>query len=326
MSMPTVDTFSNEDGSGTGYLDVSWAPVDGVTKYQVILFNGSIHSYWDVPANQNNWTTKGKGMFPTKDQIEGGQVNFRRDGTGSDFSADPSKLYKKAFEVNGGLNYSDSYEYYIRVTAVFEDGASPISYPTNSTIPYDNTDSFFTLEGMGASYTEEESIAIINLIPTVEQYIKPDNNGLLSLSQEFEKQVDPVVYNHFINGIENINKSIQNKEFEIDYNNSQIKLIETNPFELQPFSSTTKHWWGVEWKLSKSEANTWMNRFSDRAFTWGVVSALTGALGAPHASVAAIIMAAGNFYIYKELRDNTSSKGSTLVFKWAPPSVYAKKR
>jgi len=28
-------------------------------------------------------------------------------------------------------------------------------------------------------------------------------------------------------------------------------------------------------------------------------------------------MAAGNYYIYKGLRDNTSSKGSTLVFKWA---------
>ncbi|MEH7453436.1 hypothetical protein [Gottfriedia acidiceleris] len=140
MSRPTVETYSNEDGSGTGYLDVSWMPVDGVTKYQVILFNGSIHSYWDIPANQNTWTTKGKGMFPTKEQIGGGQVNFRRDGTGTDFSAGPSKLYKKAFEVNGGLNYSDSNEYYVRVTAVFEDGASPISYPTNSTIPYDNTD------------------------------------------------------------------------------------------------------------------------------------------------------------------------------------------
>ncbi|MEH7453438.1 hypothetical protein [Gottfriedia acidiceleris] len=58
----------------------------------------------------------------------------------------------------------------------------------------------------------------------------------------------------------------------------------------------------------------------------GVVSALAGTLGAPHASVAAIIMAAGNYYIYKELRDNTSSKGSILVLKSAPPSVYAKKR
>ncbi|PET58542.1 hypothetical protein CN514_14635 [Bacillus sp. AFS001701] len=54
-----------------------------------------------------------------------------------------------------------------------------------------------------------------------------------SLTQEFEKQVDPVVYNHFINGIENINKCIENKEIEIDYINSEIKLIETNPFELQ---------------------------------------------------------------------------------------------
>ncbi|KQL37795.1 hypothetical protein AN960_16185 [Bacillus sp. FJAT-25509] len=93
--MPTVEAFSNEDGTGTGYLNVSWKPVEGVTKYQIILFNGSIHSYWDVPANQTTCTTKGKGMFPTDEQIELGQVNFLRNGNGTDFASDPSTLYQK---------------------------------------------------------------------------------------------------------------------------------------------------------------------------------------------------------------------------------------
>ncbi|PGM59856.1 hypothetical protein [Bacillus sp. AFS053548] len=65
MSMPTVEAFSNEDRTGTEYLDVTWEPIEDVTKYQVILFNGSIHSYWDFPAAETFWTTKGKGMFPT---------------------------------------------------------------------------------------------------------------------------------------------------------------------------------------------------------------------------------------------------------------------
>lgn len=134
MPKPNVEAFSNEDGTGTGYLDVSWEPVEGITKYQIILFNGSIHSYWDVPADQTTWTTKDKGMFPTNEQIEAGQVNFRRDGKGTDFVVDPSTLYKKAFEINGGLNYSNSSEYYVRVTAVHEDGASPISYATKTSI------------------------------------------------------------------------------------------------------------------------------------------------------------------------------------------------
>ncbi|WP_335479085.1 HNH endonuclease [Gottfriedia acidiceleris] len=36
--MPTVEVYSNEDGTGTGYLDISWEPIEGVTKYQIILF------------------------------------------------------------------------------------------------------------------------------------------------------------------------------------------------------------------------------------------------------------------------------------------------
>ncbi|MFF2879247.1 hypothetical protein ACFVR2_23435 [Gottfriedia sp. NPDC057991] len=134
MSIPTVEAFSNGNETGKGYFNVSWEPVDGVTKYQVILFNGSIHSYWNVPADQTSWTTKDKGMFPTEGQIEVGQVDFRRDGKGTEFSIDPSSLFKKAYEKNVGLNYSDSNEYYVRVTAVHEDGARPISYATTASI------------------------------------------------------------------------------------------------------------------------------------------------------------------------------------------------
>ncbi|MFC9744211.1 hypothetical protein ACFVKC_40720, partial [Streptomyces noursei] len=132
MPMPTVETISNEDG--TGYLDVSWEPVEGVKNYQILLFNGSIHSYWDVPANGTSWTTKGKGMFPTNEQIEAGKINFLRDGSGGEFATDPYNLYSKAYEVNGStLNYTDSTVYYVRVTAVYEDGASPISYAASPT-------------------------------------------------------------------------------------------------------------------------------------------------------------------------------------------------
>ncbi|MFF3022460.1 hypothetical protein ACFVRR_07330 [Gottfriedia sp. NPDC057948] len=143
MPAPTVEAFSNDDGTDTGYIDVSWEPVEGVTKYQVILFNGSIHSYWDVPSEETSWTTKDKGMFPIIEQIENGQVNFRRDGKATDFSIDPTTLYKKANEVNSSsLNYSESLDYYVRVTAVFDDGASPISYSAITQIPLESLPQF----------------------------------------------------------------------------------------------------------------------------------------------------------------------------------------
>ncbi|MFD4707835.1 hypothetical protein ACFWM3_23735 [Gottfriedia sp. NPDC058432] len=116
MPAPTVEAFSNDDGTDTGYIDVSWEPVEDVIKYQVILFNGSIHSYWDVPAEETSWTTKDKGMFPTIEQIENGQVNFRRDGKATDFSIDPTTLYKKANEVGIGVSLLLSTNYLLHQT------------------------------------------------------------------------------------------------------------------------------------------------------------------------------------------------------------------
>lgn len=133
MEKPIVEAHSN--GDGTGYLDVSWNPVEGAEKYQVILFNGNRHSYWDVAATETSWTTQGKGMFPTPSQIEAGQVDFLRTGTGGEFALNPNDLYTKAYELNGGLDYRNSVDYYIRVTTVYDDGASPISYPTKVKIP-----------------------------------------------------------------------------------------------------------------------------------------------------------------------------------------------
>ncbi|MEH7452483.1 geobacillin-26 family protein [Gottfriedia acidiceleris] len=62
-------------------------------------------------------------------------------GSGTDFAADPSILYQKTFGLNNsGLNYSQGTEYYIRITAVYSDGASasPISYANSSVIPFVN--------------------------------------------------------------------------------------------------------------------------------------------------------------------------------------------
>ncbi|MFF3021090.1 hypothetical protein ACFVRR_00300 [Gottfriedia sp. NPDC057948] len=165
MEKPTVEAIKNNDD--TGYINVSWKPVENVTKYQIILFNGSMHSYWDVPADQTSWTTKGKGMFPTKEQLEAGQVNFHRNGTGTEFSTDPCDIYQRATEVDNGLNYTDSTVYYVRVTAVHEDGARPISYAETASFlevvtPEEEAlfDTFPTLDEM----SEEQKELFYNLL------------------------------------------------------------------------------------------------------------------------------------------------------------------
>lgn len=48
-------------------------------------------------------------------------------------------------------------------------------------------------------------------------------------------------------------------------------------------------------------------------------------LGASY-GIASLMYTVGYYRMYTLLRDHTSSKGTRVVFKWAPPSVKAYKR
>lgn len=135
MPAPTVEAHLSAPNAVTGHLDVSWEAIPGAEKYQVILFNGAYHSYWDVPATETSWTTKGKGMFPTPEQLQAGTIDYLRNGTGMELLAQPSPLYEQAYEQRGGTDYSLTDNYYVRVTAVHHDGARPISPATTARIP-----------------------------------------------------------------------------------------------------------------------------------------------------------------------------------------------
>ena len=190
------------------------------------------------------------------------------------------------------------------------------------------------VEGMGSEYTENESLEIIDNVDVMDKYIS-EQDGVLVIDPAAKTEVDELVYSHYAKGVETINTLVEDENYVLD---DETKTI-VDPDSDQPsieqgsdqgdfvtLSSTSKYWWGVKWYLSKKEANKWQNKFSDYSFGWSVIAGVAGSIGAPAASVSAIIMAAGNYYFYKELRDNTSSKGSVLVFKWAPPKAYAYKR
>lgn len=88
-----------------------------------------------------------------------------------------------------------------------------------------------------------------------------------------------------------------------------------------------KYWWGLKWYMNSRESRYYRDLFNDRSFTWGFVSALIGMIpGSQPAFFAGMLMSAGNWYLYRELRDNRSYRGSVLVFKWAPPKIYAYRR
>jgi len=187
---------------------------------------------------------------------------------------------------------------------------------------------------MGNEYSEEQSMKILESIPIMDSYIKSKENKLF-LDPKAKKVVEPFVYKHFKRGIKEINRQIKEGTISLDTVNRSVNVStnipEQNPSSVDDnlvstYSYTKTYWWGVKWYLSKSESIYWQNRFADYSFGWSTIAAIAGVIGAPVASVAAVIMAAGNYYLYRELRDNTSYRGSVLVFKWAPPSAYAYKR
>jgi hypothetical protein len=197
-----------------------------------------------------------------------------------------------------------------------------------------------SVSGMGNQYSEEESLAIMEAISLMDQYIHQEGEKLV-LDTAAKAVVEPFVFAHFETGVAKINAEVAAGSLSLDTANESIKVDPVLTSQLSQgdyeaplkmkddgpqYSYTNKYWWGVKWYLSKKEATYWQNRFSDYAFGWSVIAAIAGVVGAPVASIAAIIMAAGNYYFYRELRDNTSSRGSVLVFKWAPPSAYAYKR
>lgn len=116
LNAPTGTATSNNDGSG--YSNLSWNAVAGATSYRIKIFNGASYETFDV-GNTTSWSTKGKGIWPTADEIAAGKYQLHHDGKGTELSTSPSGVYS-----NAGTKYASSRLYYFRVSAIFPGGES----------------------------------------------------------------------------------------------------------------------------------------------------------------------------------------------------------
>ncbi|MBC1983164.1 hypothetical protein [Listeria booriae] len=137
MAKPTVTSYRSENDGNTGYLNVSWQPVTDAISYKVGLFNGFNYQYVNV-GKATNWSTKGKKLWASNEDIANDKYQLRIDGTGSELPMDPMKTYTAANKANPNVNYSDRLFYYTRVIAVFENGESPVSEATTLTMPFED--------------------------------------------------------------------------------------------------------------------------------------------------------------------------------------------
>lgn len=137
---PTGTASGNGNNTGTGYVTLSWTAVPGATGYKVSIYNGRNYEDIDV-GNVTSWSTKGKKLWPTPQQVQshpnptsetdwisissGSQV-----GTGQDLPDDPSYLYKAT-----GGNYPNSKNYWFRVKAYNAWGETALSDAFMPTVP-----------------------------------------------------------------------------------------------------------------------------------------------------------------------------------------------
>ena len=101
-----VTAYGNALNSGTGYLNLNWGTVEGASNYYVGIHNGKAYEYFYVNG-ATSWTTQGKGIWPTEDEINSGRYLLHHDGAGAELPTIPAFSYNNSGgTLAGNLNYS----------------------------------------------------------------------------------------------------------------------------------------------------------------------------------------------------------------------------
>lgn len=129
-----IKTFSSGAGTGTGYMDISWQAVPGAIDYKVVIGNGYNYEYFNT-GNVTNWSTKGKKIFPTQEEIDNKQYKFHQDGKGAEFANDPRALYENGFQAGSTFGLRNQTKYIVRILAVYSWGDGQASDITDATMP-----------------------------------------------------------------------------------------------------------------------------------------------------------------------------------------------
>lgn len=128
-AVPTVTPVNYNNGTDTGYLDVTWPTVPGAVDYIVQLYNGREYQGFKT-GNVTSWSTRGKKIWPTDEQLYNGTYQLSDTGKGQELPIDPRDTY----DVSGGI-YAESTRYWVRVTAVYSAGSSAMSDPARTYLP-----------------------------------------------------------------------------------------------------------------------------------------------------------------------------------------------
>ncbi|MCA1031399.1 DNRLRE domain-containing protein [Bacillus timonensis] len=125
-SISSAVAYDHGAKSGKGHVNLQWYSVPGAVGYKVLIFDGKSYIPFDV-GNVTNWSTANKGIWPTTENIENGHTQLKTDGSGTELSDDPSRVYL----ANGGNKAS---HYSFKIVAYNQYGES-MSDEINRVIP-----------------------------------------------------------------------------------------------------------------------------------------------------------------------------------------------
>ncbi|WP_020059920.1 DNRLRE domain-containing protein [Bacillus sp. 123MFChir2] len=140
---PKSHAFTNLTGSQSGYIELNWDQIPGATGYRVIFYNGKSHDVFDV-GNVTKWSTQGKKIYPTADELKNGRYQFHTDGKGEELALNPSKLYE-----NAGDFRSD--KYWVHIQAYSNIGHAESTYSPDYGIKMTEPTDIFGLKDYMAS-------------------------------------------------------------------------------------------------------------------------------------------------------------------------------
>ncbi|MBT2739025.1 Ig-like domain-containing protein [Bacillus sp. ISL-7] len=111
---PSGIANSLQANSGKGKINLQWSSVTGAKGYRVYLYNGKeFEQVYDGAAT--SWSSFGKNLWPTNDQINNGDVALRKDGLGTDLSDNPGLVYQRLGDTGRAAD-----TYYFRISAYNE--------------------------------------------------------------------------------------------------------------------------------------------------------------------------------------------------------------
>ena len=85
IGTPTLTATPHGYGtnSESGWVDLSWNKVSGASGYTIGIYNGQKYEYQFV-GNTTSFTTKGKNLWPTDEEIAAGKYALHWDGAGQE--------------------------------------------------------------------------------------------------------------------------------------------------------------------------------------------------------------------------------------------------